>query len=36
MEAVSAVLPPPPREAQRLAATLTLSVLLHVLLVLGV
>lgn len=36
MDAVPAVLPPPPREAQRLAATLAFSVLLHVLLVLGV
>ncbi|HEL5331425.1 TPA: energy transducer TonB [Stenotrophomonas maltophilia] len=36
MSAAPAVLPPPPREAQRLGATIALSVLVHALLILGV
>jgi len=36
MDAASAVLAPPPREAQRLGATLALSVIVHALLILGV
>ncbi|MCX2894896.1 energy transducer TonB, partial [Stenotrophomonas lactitubi] len=36
MDAAPAVLAPPPREAQRLGATIALSVLVHALLILGV
>ena len=36
MPSAPAVLPPPPREAQRLGATIALSVLVHALLILGV
>ena len=36
MAAAPAVLPPPAREAQRLGATIALSILVHALLILGV